>query len=416
MQHPRGIAVILGVVISLGIIAVAVTGVVLIQRKPAAPAATNTNAALNLACTIDADCSSYCGADACFQPICGTTTIGGTGSCTCRSLCGPIVPAANTNTSVNVNASTNANTNTAVDPTAGWKTYTNATQGYSVKYPSDWVTQVIDSETGAENPVGEVTTFWSKADYKKLIPDGTEWMPTDTLYYFRVTYKDASAVANAKDPNTKKLSSTAINVGGVAGVKEVYQGAYGNWTVVYLTKGGLTYGLYLPDKNADQKVLAATILSTFTFLDETAGWKTYTNTQYSFSFRYPSNWSLLKSIFDPTADEGLAQGGDSIAVENSVTGEKFQVCPDKRGPGCTLFQDGEWTSVKKGRSVGNAQANESIYTFTGPGTCSVCTVRSLISLNKIPVIWTRGDFLLVTGTNASFVNVNQILSTFAFTK
>lgn len=162
MQQPRGIAVILGVVISLGIIAVAVTGVVLVQRKPAVPAATNTNGALNLACTIDADCSSYCGADQCYQPICGTTTIGGSGSCTCRSLCGPIAPAVNTNTTVNTNVATNGNTNTAPDPTAGWKTYTNEQYSYQVRYPTAWkLTQEISPKRIVLSPpdAGERTSL-----------------------------------------------------------------------------------------------------------------------------------------------------------------------------------------------------------------------------------------------------------------
>jgi hypothetical protein len=42
----------------------------------------------------------------------------------------------NTNVPVNTNQATN--TNTVVDPTAGWKTYTNTSIGYTVKYPPTW--------------------------------------------------------------------------------------------------------------------------------------------------------------------------------------------------------------------------------------------------------------------------------------
>lgn len=144
MQQPKGIAVVLGVILGLVVIGAVIAGVLLFKSESKKPIpATNTNTALQLGCSVDSDCSSYCGVDPCFQPICGVTTIGAAGSCTCRSTCGPIVPggntnaAANTNTNANVNVSTNVNANSSAS-TAGWKTYTNTKHAYSVLYPSDW--------------------------------------------------------------------------------------------------------------------------------------------------------------------------------------------------------------------------------------------------------------------------------------
>jgi hypothetical protein len=42
----------------------------------------------------------------------------------------------NTNTAVNTNATSNVNA--VAGPTAGWKTYTNTSLGYSVQYPTTW--------------------------------------------------------------------------------------------------------------------------------------------------------------------------------------------------------------------------------------------------------------------------------------
>lgn len=47
--------------------------------------------------------------------------------------------AAAKNANGNVNSNANANTNSTTDPAAGWKTYTNATHGYNIKYPKDYV-------------------------------------------------------------------------------------------------------------------------------------------------------------------------------------------------------------------------------------------------------------------------------------
>lgn len=147
MQHPKGIAVVLGVILGLVVVGAVVGGVFLIrgESKTQAPAA-NANAALQLVCSVDADCVSYCGGDPCYQPICGVTTIGAAGSCTCRSTCGPIAPGGNTNattnvntnSTANVNTSTNANTNSTVSTTS-WKLYTNTKYGYSIQYPANWI-------------------------------------------------------------------------------------------------------------------------------------------------------------------------------------------------------------------------------------------------------------------------------------
>jgi hypothetical protein len=150
MQQPKGIAVVLGVVFSLLIVGAVVGGVLLFKYESKTPLEpVNANAALQLGCTVDADCVSYCGTDPCYQPICGVTKIGAAGSCTCRSICGPIVTGGNTNattnvnvnsatnTNSNVNSSTNANTNSTVSTTS-WKLYTNAVLGFSFQYPANY--------------------------------------------------------------------------------------------------------------------------------------------------------------------------------------------------------------------------------------------------------------------------------------
>lgn len=230
MQHPRGIAVVLGVVISLGIIAVVVTGVVLIQRKPAVPAATNTNGALNLACTIDADCSSYCGADSCYQPICGTNTIGGTGSCTCRSLCGPIAPATNSNTT------TNANVNSSVS-TAGWSTYTNTAAGYTFLYPPTFGVSV---ESGGDVSIAGTNSAALKS-------------------FVRVSTDTVADSVDDYDPSTVK--SVQVTIHGVIATKiEGDMNVGGNVVTYVFIKNGKNYLLRGPNTLENQ-----TIFQTFTF-------------------------------------------------------------------------------------------------------------------------------------------------------
>ncbi|MFH0829154.1 MAG: hypothetical protein V1907_03155 [Candidatus Kerfeldbacteria bacterium] len=49
-----------------------------------------------------------------------------------------VITNANGNVNVTLNANTNSNVNASMDPTKDWKTYTNSTIGYTVKYPNTW--------------------------------------------------------------------------------------------------------------------------------------------------------------------------------------------------------------------------------------------------------------------------------------
>ncbi|MFA6588089.1 MAG: hypothetical protein WCT08_03395 [Patescibacteria group bacterium] len=318
----------------------------------------------------------------------------------------------NTNTViVNSNTNTVVNSNTNSDATAGWKTYTNAKQGYSVKYPSNWVTQVQNTN-GGEVANGNITTFWSKPNYKDLIPEGTEWVPTDTLYYFRVHYQDESSAANAVDPNTKKLSSEAITVGGISGLKEAYQGAYGKWTVVYVTKNGIKYGLYLPDKTAEQQAHASTILSTFTFLDQTVGWKTYTNTEYGFSFKYPASWK--ETDYTASADSPLNSDGVKFEDSAGKAGSFYWM----QG-GYVPTQDGQWDSTTTSLTVGGRTASQVRMTPKAGQQWAggEPKPRAVVSLTSNPTTWgSNASMGLVQGSEKSWVTVDTILSTFTFTK
>jgi len=80
-------------------------------------------------------------------------------------------PTATTTTPVATTTPTTTPTPKAVDPYAGWKTYTSKTEKASFKYPSDWksITPPLESnEPGADaftvaSPSGEVKVSWMSA-------------------------------------------------------------------------------------------------------------------------------------------------------------------------------------------------------------------------------------------------------------
>ncbi|MBI4092307.1 MAG: hypothetical protein HY420_00085 [Candidatus Kerfeldbacteria bacterium] len=77
----------------------------------------------------------------------------------------------NTNANANNNTNANSNTNTATDLTAGWKTYTNTTFGYSIKYPSDWKANESTGTLKADNVGFQSPTTVGDSDWGIFVFD-----------------------------------------------------------------------------------------------------------------------------------------------------------------------------------------------------------------------------------------------------
>lgn len=125
--------------------------------------------------------------------------------------------ATNANAQANTNVSTNANV--AVDETAGWKTYTNAEFGYSIKYPADWPIEPDSTATKSAVTIGNIpnepsagpfTVYVKKNDtdvrafitsYRQGYPDGCgaeQEVTIDGERWIALDCKEAFAGQNKK--------------------------------------------------------------------------------------------------------------------------------------------------------------------------------------------------------------------------
>ncbi len=171
------------------------------------------------------------------------------------------------------------------DPTAGWKTYTNGTNGYAVKIPQDWivddhkgvfvsvpgeVTFTPPSEVGAEGEAGDV--FRTKVAI--LV------MTTEKIRYTLNTQQQfdewlTKSVSSGEGARLFKIGD--IRVGGLDAVTFVSRSLAGDsagayyGVVTWFRKNGANYYLELYSTSENKASQFASIynqiLSTFKFLD-----------------------------------------------------------------------------------------------------------------------------------------------------
>lgn len=185
----------------------------------------------------------------------------------------------------------------APDLTANWKTYNG--NGFSFKYPSDWTQGSVDASTGETsiNPPPDTACPHCAGGFAGLSisllsnPSSmslSEYMKSNSdkfggSYYLK-DYKKYSIPGSID----AFIDRNALGAGAVQEEAVIN----GNKLVVILYCGS---SLCTDNNLFDQ------ILSTFKFTsstvanptsNSTSNWKTYTNTKYGYSFKYPSEFSL----------------------------------------------------------------------------------------------------------------------------
>lgn len=100
MQHPRGVSIILGIGVALGVFVLLVVGAMVYGSRTQEKSTTTANAnvgisdVVKLDCTQTSDCAAYCGLESTYTPYCDSTK-----HCTC-SYSGEPVPSGNANIAV----------------------------------------------------------------------------------------------------------------------------------------------------------------------------------------------------------------------------------------------------------------------------------------------------------------------------
>lgn len=187
-------------------------------------------------------------------------------------------------------------------PATGWKTYTNTEHGFEFKYPSGF--DVAERMDGSVVYVAK-----GKVEFYEIGSDNS---------FFTITRGVDKDSVKIQSDLLKNFKTTAILIDGKQFQKIEgddigrYEGSSAGKVVIisnenYLIKIEERPGAKL--QNFDVLEMSAHILSTFKFVDtqsvNTEDWKTYTNSNYPFSFKYPDNIKVELGIVE---EQGLVTG------------------------------------------------------------------------------------------------------------
>lgn len=161
------------------------------------------------------------------------------------------------------------------NPTAGWKTYTNTQYGFQLTLTDAWNDYKVFSSSGSQG-VGNPKYFefaMPTSDKTKCVVSITD----DVCGYaelMRITVfaKDIWDQMNTAQKNGLNILGQDASI---------------------IILGSVAPGT-LPSDLKNTNFAISQILSTFTWTNATAGWKTYTSAQYGYSFNYPSNWIIVQ--------------------------------------------------------------------------------------------------------------------------
>ena len=210
--------------------------------------------------------------------------------------------------------STAATTGAVATATADWKSYESTTYGYSVKYPADWAINLAKEDNILlKSPINTTPENDLMIIYHDKVTDAS--------------FNDSKATSLAdmmKDTSTFR-NTKAVKVGNTDGY-ETFVGGVGAYYIIYLEKGNHIYELYFSNiENKDSITTTdSNIIDSFTFTDPTVGWKTYTNTTYGYSVKYPADYSA-KDLSTQMLNINESSSSDSslvvaISEDSAITG------------------------------------------------------------------------------------------------
>jgi len=305
----------------------------------------------------------------------------------------------------------NPSTEPAQNEVASWKTYNENDFGFSFKYPNAWiVNDGLTSTTCCLNifnydPLKKQEQFQKKGEIKIQIANYKKSAS--------MSLKEFVSSQTYMESNVKATQVEDIIIAGINGIKSNLIGD-GTYYLPQSSTEGISITVFNhPESRDNFRETIDKMLSTFKFTtptDRTAGWKTYTNTQYGFQIQYP-NGTLVneENINDGISVSFITSNGKMvIETEKNVLGGTYT-------PACNTSAGGK--SFYKTINGINFTAIDISRLLSGSVSTSAteyCVLQNGTGYKLIPQIpYGNSDARIDVNNDAT---LNQMLSTFKFIK
>lgn len=226
---------------------------------------------------------------------------------------------------------------------AGYEKYTNDTYGFSFQYPETWTSTKVEATTETSAGVLAKDLVYKVRFYDPNAVQKSGPVTSDDVY-MRVYKKTTSSttlnawlISTYKLPNSE-LSDYAVGKEITLGGQKGFFSSIGCCAQVdrnyVVEKGDYIYSLgsghFDNDiKDVDMPATFQKIAPTFKFIAisaaaaATADWKTYTNTDLGFSFKYPKDWSTVKLNVIDSKEAGKEWGGKILMASDGKNGTTY---------------------------------------------------------------------------------------------
>jgi hypothetical protein len=205
---------------------------------------------------------------------------------------------------------------TAPDPTANWKKYSNSQYGFEFNYPNSWP-DLKTTTVASTNSQGTASIYFCLPGAENYLEKNCAqpYKGYDRVFELQVLTNKQWDDYYAQEYNNYQEGPRIELVGG-----------NDKYTFIWVSHQD-TGTEIVPTGDTMTKIDTTFEFTNFHDID-TSTWKTYSDNQYGFEFKYPADWNLRNQTQDVFKTDMIFESKTGNTIEFILTNEEFTPCEE----------------------------------------------------------------------------------------